>query len=344
MLGSHVNVYDRGLASMGQEAGQVALNKGVATVLHECIRLGLLELAGIQPPPREGFGNPGPWHPYDGEPERVAHFHMSPAKAAKDAELVIEAVPDDLKIKSDVFAETARTARPGALLATSTLSLTLANIQASVLKAINSQQQQRGMSILPSWSRSTNKKAPEAGQPRVVGLRFLAPVVFVPFVEVTLTKEQEEDHTKEDLLALLSRWGKSAFICDVQGAADGVGGRPDDPWEASRRSAERLRLDTGTAARRQAGEARLRRAHHAGKEAVEALSSTQLFGFEEERCCICLDQKPSASSIICGHTALCGDCAALIESASRRCPICRARFVREVNGPASADSPKVTKL
>ena len=38
---------------------------------------------------------------------------------------------------------------------------------------------------------------------------FLAPVVFIPFVEVTLTAEQEQGVDKADLVAMLQRWGKA---------------------------------------------------------------------------------------------------------------------------------------
>ena len=37
---------------------------------------------------------------------------------------------------------------------------------------------------------------------------FLSPVVFIPFVEVTLTAEQEMGPDKEDLVQMLQRWGK----------------------------------------------------------------------------------------------------------------------------------------
>ena len=54
---------------------------------------------------------------------------LSVAEAATNAHIVLEAVPDKLEIKSKVFAEAVSTARPGAILATNTLSIPLKNIQ-----------------------------------------------------------------------------------------------------------------------------------------------------------------------------------------------------------------------
>ena len=54
---------------------------------------------------------------------------QSVAEASKQAHIILEAVPDKLEIKSKVFSEAVLTARPGAILATNTLSIPLKNIQ-----------------------------------------------------------------------------------------------------------------------------------------------------------------------------------------------------------------------
>jgi hypothetical protein len=43
---------------------------------------------------------------------------------------------------------------------------------------------------------------------RVIGLRFLWPVVFVPFLEITLTASQSAGPTRRQVLDLLGYWHK----------------------------------------------------------------------------------------------------------------------------------------
>jgi len=249
------------------------------------------------------------YRPYEGHEPLQARLCSSISEAVRNSEIVIEAVPDRLEIKRDVFAEALQSAREGVLLATSTLSLSLVAIQKAITR--------RGSPL-----------------PRVVGLRFLAPVVFIPFVEITLTEAQDtgkQSAHKEALLDVLNRWGKSPFACDVQGAADGstVDDATDD-FACTRRSAARLRLDGEVAARRQLAEARFRRKQRDGE--IEAICASDLFDFDgEDQCCACLDAEPSVTSLLCGHRVLCDACAESVEQISRCCPLCRERFVRKVD-------------
>jgi len=313
ILGSDVSVYDRDLARFGAKA-QAMLNGKINSIISECEHTGLLTLAGMTNP----SGNE-PWRPFEGEPPRRALCCNSVGEASKDADIVLEAVPDHLEIKRDVFVEAVATARPGVLLATNTLSLPLAKLQSAVDEALRkSGQQKQGAPV-----------------PRVVGLRFLAPVVFVPLVEVTLTPGQVAGQDRVDLLNLLLRWRKSAFQCDVQGAAgDGRDDGADQfmDFRSLRCNIVRLRLDPKTAGRRQIAEAKLRKAHRAGPAAMAALSPEEVFGFIEEICVVCYqdDSPPTVKSAICGHRALCPQCAQIVaQQPQPTCPICRARFVAE---------------
>ncbi|MCC6783532.1 MAG: 3-hydroxyacyl-CoA dehydrogenase family protein [Planctomycetes bacterium] len=54
------------------------------------------------------------------------------ARAVAEAELVIEAVPEKLELKREVFAQVAQASRPGTVLATNTSSLALARIFAGI--------------------------------------------------------------------------------------------------------------------------------------------------------------------------------------------------------------------
>jgi 3-hydroxybutyryl-CoA dehydrogenase len=57
------------------------------------------------------------------------------ARAVAEAELVIEAVPEKLELKREVFAQVAQASRPGTVLATNTSSLALARIFAGIADA-----------------------------------------------------------------------------------------------------------------------------------------------------------------------------------------------------------------
>lgn len=308
LLGADVAVFDQSLVARGREVGQIALEEKVFQPILESGREGLLELAGIRTP------IPGqPWEPFPGMGPRTPHWCATLAEAVNDKAIVIDCVPDDIRIKTGVFLEAARSAPPGVLLATSTVSLPLEIIQASIDAGLD-----------------------EAGfthKPRVVGLRFLAPVVFVPFVEVTLTLKQNNNEDRRDLMTVLDRWGKGAFVCDVQGAAEAPTPERGDLLGIAQRvriGLERLRLDSSMAKLRQMGEARLRKARRAGPDAIKHLKPNDVFRSDsgEDACCVCLSEKPTVSSVVCGHCCLCESCAALVESGQKKCPLCRARFMR----------------
>lgn len=312
LLGVEVSVFDKSLAAMGQVDGQNELDAKVFCTLLECSEQGLLQLAGMQPPAkRQVRASSLYWEPVKGEGERRPRWSASLSEAVRGKAIVIESVPDVLHIKAAVFTEAAQSALPGVLLATSTLTLPLSDLQTAVNEKL--------------------AENPSVQRPRVVGLRFLAPVVFVPFVEVTLTAAQEQGQDRQDLMALLAHWGKGAFICDVQGAA-AMAQDDGKHWETYRLGRDRLRLDERSAFCRQQGEARLRHAHRQGPEAVAQLTPSQMFDFRngEERCCICLTSPPSVTSLLCGHRCMCSSCAEHIETGSRLCPICRCRFARSM--------------
>ncbi|CAE7543784.1 lcdH [Symbiodinium natans] len=304
LLGNNVAVFDANIAK--QKHPQTALNEVVGNLLLESDRQGLLGLAEMAGP------KSGKWTPYADEPPRQAKACLSVAEAATNAHIVLEAVPDKLEIKSKVFAEAVSTARPGAILATNTLSIPLKNIQEAVMVEV-------------AGSGPKAHPLPAALRPRVMGLRFLSPVVFIPFVEVTLSSEQEKGIDKEDLTGMLRKWGKACFICDIQGAVDNA---EQDKIDFIRVARERLRLDTATAQRRQVIEAKLRATLRMGPEAASRTWSSDLF--KETKCCICLDEKPTVPSMLCGHVALCEDCAGVVESGTKQCPMCRERFVRRM--------------
>jgi len=297
LLGWRVAVYDHALAQQRLEEAQSNLNDEIWAVLQECASSGLLKLAGMQSPPCiSGASN---WRPYENGLPRFAQLFSTIGEAARNANLVVEAVPDKLEVKGAVLAEAAGVVSSDAILATSTLTLPLSAVRAAV-----------------SGQLGLFKSA----TPRVVGLRFLIPVVFVPFVEVTLTAEQRHGEDGKALIRLLRQCGKTAFVCDVEGAVQ----TPKDRCFAAQHP---FRLDKATAQRRQAAEARLRKARFLGSAAIAALKPADAFDFQEEAfCVVCLDSSPSVTSLLCGHKVMCEACARGVLSGNRRCPICRVHF------------------
>jgi 3-hydroxybutyryl-CoA dehydrogenase len=104
------------------------------------------------------------------------------AGAARDASLVVEAVPERMELKRRIFADLGRAAPPEAVLASNTSSLSIAEI------------------------------AEASGRPeRVVGMHFFNPVHLKPLLEVVRT-----DRTAPDALAAVvdvgRRMGKSVVV------------------------------------------------------------------------------------------------------------------------------------
>jgi 3-hydroxyacyl-CoA dehydrogenase len=103
--------------------------------------------------------------------------------AVVDAELVIEAVVEDLTAKRDVFRQLDRSARPDAVLASNTSSLSIASLAASVRDPA-----------------------------RVIGLHFFNPVAKMPLVEVVRPPDAEPDAVATGV-AVAALVGKTPVVC-----------------------------------------------------------------------------------------------------------------------------------
>jgi len=104
------------------------------------------------------------------------------AAAVRGADLVIEAVPEDLDLKRELFAMFGRTAPAGAVLATNTSSLSVAAIAAA---------------------------APRPG--RVVGMHFFNPAHLMKLVEVVTHAHTDAD-ARDTAVALARRMGKEPIV------------------------------------------------------------------------------------------------------------------------------------
>ncbi len=98
------------------------------------------------------------------------------------ADLVIEAIVENLAIKKEIFSRLAAIVKPEAILATNTSSLSVTSIASSVKNA-----------------------------ERVLGLHFFNPPPLMPLVEV-VPGLASADSTVQSILALMKKWGKKPVL------------------------------------------------------------------------------------------------------------------------------------
>src|SRR5215831_11224704 len=105
-----------------------------------------------------------------------------------EAQLVIEAIPEDLALKEDLFMQLDRISQPGTILASNTSSI------------------------------SITKLGVASGRPdRVIGMHFMNPAPVMQLVEVVRGLETSE-HTMNLVLDLVRKLGKVSVVCkDVPG-------------------------------------------------------------------------------------------------------------------------------
>jgi 3-hydroxybutyryl-CoA dehydrogenase len=104
------------------------------------------------------------------------------AAACRDAQLVVEAVPEQLELKRQLFAELATICTPTAVLASNTSSLSLQQVFAGV-----------------------------AGPGRCIGMHFFNPVPLMALLEVVRTKSTSQP-TIDAVLAFARRLGKEPIL------------------------------------------------------------------------------------------------------------------------------------
>jgi len=102
--------------------------------------------------------------------------------AAREAELVIEAVPEELESKIEIFTLLDKICRPGTILASNTSSLSLSEIAAVTYRA-----------------------------PKIVGMHFFNPVHKMKLIEVVRALETDDD-TLATAVAVGKRMGKEVVV------------------------------------------------------------------------------------------------------------------------------------
>lgn len=108
--------------------------------------------------------------------------HTDLAQAVRDADLVVEAVPEDMRLKRDLFAQMQRHAPAHAIFASNTSMLSISDFGSEV--------QDQGRLIITHW---------------------FNPPHIVPVVEVVLA-QGTSDQTRENIFELLTRIGKTPVL------------------------------------------------------------------------------------------------------------------------------------
>jgi 3-hydroxybutyryl-CoA dehydrogenase len=106
------------------------------------------------------------------------------ASAARDADVVVEAVFEDVAVKTALWSELDRIAPPAALFATNTSSIAIDRLAASV---------------------------GEARRPRFVGMHFFSPVPVMPLIEL-IRGSATSDETEAAVRALAADMGKQVIV------------------------------------------------------------------------------------------------------------------------------------
>jgi 3-hydroxybutyryl-CoA dehydrogenase len=153
-----------GAGTMGAGIAQVACLGGFETRLHDpipqALAKGIDRVGAALAKGAEG----GRW---SGDDATAAAARLSPAKAIEDlagCDLVIEAAPEDLALKRDIFARLAEVCGEGAVLATNTSSLPVVAMASAVPK-------------------------PE----RLVGMHFFNPPALMKLVEIVAAPDSSEE-------------------------------------------------------------------------------------------------------------------------------------------------------
>ena len=120
-----------GGGTMGRGIAQVAALGGYRTILED-VSAEVLESAMIAIRASLAEGVKRGKVTNDQEQQALANLETATtvANAARDADLVIEAIPEDIKLKLELFAELDRVAKPGAILASNTSSLSITEMAA----------------------------------------------------------------------------------------------------------------------------------------------------------------------------------------------------------------------
>ncbi|XP_070577574.1 probable 3-hydroxybutyryl-CoA dehydrogenase [Ptychodera flava] len=206
-------------------------------------------------------------------------------ETVNDAEMIFEAVIDDLAIKQDLFERISHLCSPEAILSSNTLSLDMNQVA----------------------ERAAYKE-------RIMGLRFLHPVYAIPEVEITTTKHTTTNNV-EKVRQFLENMGKTLFFRS--------GREPlilSDKQIESRKLArrEQIRRQRGLMG---IPDVHIPQLGHMGN--IAPPQDDELAVINDHDCAICMDRPRDCLLCPCHHLITCMECAKSLLNRKDFCPICR---------------------
>jgi len=213
-------------------------------------------------------------------------------EAVSRVPLIIDAIPDEFGRKQQVVCDALMAMDADALLASHCLVSSLADLRAS------------------ASARSLGRDIPLTAEhlQRIFCLRFLWPVVHMPYVESAIEPLDESGPHWKNICRMFRAMGKVIFDCPVDAHSRGA-------------SCEALALERLTIDCADSKDARRR-------EMRRRWVSQENHQTGEETCVVCLNDRGRMLSVNCGHTALCVTCSAKYVSRSSTCPLCRRELHR----------------
>lgn len=203
-----------------------------------------------------------------------------------DAEFIFEAIPEDMKLKQDLFQRISKCCPRDAVIATNTLRLDISSMMENVV-----------------------------GRERTLGIRYLFPVYCIPEIEITPCK-YTSGTTVDRVRTLMDRMGKTLFFRS--------GGEPLILTEEQREQRKQARIEELQSLSgfghnsAQTFPALTHRGLGSTSPDVEMSGNNQ-----EKDCAICMDRPRDSLLCPCHHLITCGECAKSLLCRRDGCPICR---------------------
>jgi 3-hydroxybutyryl-CoA dehydrogenase len=173
------NVFVVGAGTMGSGIAQVFAQSGRKVILQDRDSAVLERALEVIDRSLGRLTEAGKVDPGTRESTLVRLSTTTDLAAAASADFVIEAVPEDLALKTEIFRELDRVAAEGAILATNTSSISITRIAAATRRA-----------------------------EKVIGMHFMNPVALMPLVEV-IRGHATSDQTTKTVMELARGLGKT---------------------------------------------------------------------------------------------------------------------------------------
>ncbi|GFO03795.1 fatty acid oxidation complex subunit alpha [Plakobranchus ocellatus] len=217
-------------------------------------------------------------------------------EAVKDAELIIEAVIEDLEVKKELFHYIAQNCKSDAVIASNTMCLDINDIN----------------------SKTAHKE-------RTLGLRFLFPVYYIPEVEICPAKVTTTG-VIERVRRMVEKMGKTLFFRSGQQPLVLSEQQREDRKIARQKE---MLLTSGIGEYRERTVPGLR---HKGNEDVEKMHKEEgVIPSDLDRdCAICMERVRDCLLQPCHHMVTCFPCGQMLQDRRDACPICRKNIEQTI--------------